>query len=134
MKAKIGYWLATGLFSLMMAGSGGAYLAGSPQMVEAFHHLGYPDYFRVTLGVAKVLGVLALLAPRVPRTVREWAYAGFAIVVVMAAISHAASGDPAGKVAMPLVALAILVASRALLSVREKPGAAEGVAKSLASA
>jgi len=38
--------------------------------------LGYPDYFLTMLGVAKLLSVVALLAP-VPRWLREWAYAGF---------------------------------------------------------
>lgn len=41
-------------------------------MVEAFRHLGYPDYFRMPLGGAKLLGVIALLTPRVPGAVSEW--------------------------------------------------------------
>jgi len=112
----------------MMLGSAFAYLSGAPQMQEAFHHLGYPDYFRTMLGVAKVLGAVALVAPRVPRVVREWAYAGFGITTVAAAISHAASGDPMGKVLMPLVALALLATSRVLLSAAREAGA--GVARS----
>ena len=77
----------------MMTGSALGYLTGSKQMVEAFRHLGYPDYFRRMLGVAKLSGVLALVAPRVPGVVREWAYAGFGITMVAAVISHLASGD-----------------------------------------
>ncbi len=127
MKAKVGYWVVTGLFSLMMLASGLAYLTGSEHMVASFRHLGYPDYFRTLLGVAKVLGVAALLAPRVPWAVREWAYAGFAITTVSAAVSHAASGDSLGKVVTPLVALAILATSRALSAARQK-SPAEGEA------
>lgn len=119
MKAKIGYWVSTALFALMMSGSALAYLTRAPQMVEAFQHLGYPDYFRTLLGVAKLVGVVVLIAPRLPVLVREWAYAGFAVTVGAAAVSHAAVGDPAGKMAAPLVALAILLASRALLGSRE---------------
>lgn len=115
MKARIGYWASTGLFSLMMLGSAWAYLTSAPQMVDAFRHLGYPDYFRVLLGVAKILGVLALLVPRVPKVLREWAYAGFGVTMISAAVSHSVSGDPLAAIAMPLVALGLLATSRALL-------------------
>jgi DoxX-like family len=114
MKGKLGYWIAIGVFSLMMAASAIGYVSGSAQMVETFRHLGYPDYFLTLLGVAKLLGVVALLAPRVPVVVREWAYAGFGITFVAAAISHAASGDPVVRVAAPLIALALLIAVRRL--------------------
>ena len=89
-------------------------------MVENLRHLGYPDYFRTLLGVAKLLGVVALLAPGVPVLLREWAYAGFAIMMVAAAISHLASGDPVGRAAPPLVALALLVTARLLWRTREE--------------
>lgn len=111
MKAKIAYGTVTGLFSLMMLGSSFAYLSGAPQMVEAFRHLGYPDYFRVMLGVAKIVGGLALVLPYTPRVAREWAYAGFGFTLVAAAVSHVASGDPAGTMAGPVVALVLLTAS-----------------------
>ena len=114
MRRKIAYVVVTGLFSAMMLASAFAYLTGAPQMVAAFRHLGYPDYFRLLLGTAKVLGVLALVTPRVPRVLREWAYAGFAITTVSAAVSHAASGDPVAVITVPLVALALLLASRLL--------------------
>lgn len=112
MKYKIGYWVTIGLFSLMMTGSAVAYLSGSAQMVEAFHHLGYPDYFRKLLGVAKLLGIAALLVPWTPAVLREWAYAGFVFTLLAAAISHGVSGDPVGRIVAPLVALALLVLAR----------------------
>jgi hypothetical protein len=114
MKRKVGYWIVIGLFSLAMTGSALGYLSASPQMANGFRHLGYPDYFRTMLGVAKLLGVLALLVPRVPIPVREWAYAGFGITLIAAAVSHRASGDPIGNVMAPLIALALLIAARAL--------------------
>jgi hypothetical protein len=48
-----------------------------PQVAAAFAHLGLPDYFRVELAWAKLLGIVVLLAP-VPARLEEWAYAGFA--------------------------------------------------------
>jgi DoxX-like family len=114
LKRKVTHWVILGLFLLMMTGSALGYLTGSKQMVEAFRHLGYPDYFRTMLGVAKLLGVLALIAPSVPVTVREWAYAGFGITMIAAVISHLSSGDSVGRAVGPLVALALLVVARAL--------------------
>ena len=55
-------------------------------MAEAFTHLGFPDYFRVELSWAKLLGVVLLLAP-VPARLKEWAYAGFAISLGSALIA-----------------------------------------------
>jgi hypothetical protein len=59
----------------------------------AFIHLGFPPYFKVELTVAKILGVLALVIPTVPFKVKEFAYAGFAITLVSAAIAHFGRGD-----------------------------------------
>jgi hypothetical protein len=59
----------------------------------AFVHLGFPPYFKVELTIAKILGVLALVIPAVPFKVKEFAYAGFAITLVSAAIAHFGRGD-----------------------------------------
>ncbi|ACL63739.1 hypothetical protein A2cp1_0382 [Anaeromyxobacter dehalogenans 2CP-1] len=59
----------------------------------AFVHLGLPPYFKVELTIAKALGVLALLVPGVPRKVREFAYFGFGLTLVSAAIAHFSVGD-----------------------------------------
>ena len=114
MKARLGYLASTSLFSAMMLASALAYLTGSAQMVQAFRHLGYPDYFRVMLGMAKIAGILALVIPQVPRLLREWAYAGFVITMVSAFISHAVSGDPLTRIAVPLMALGLVATSRVL--------------------
>jgi len=75
--------------------------------------LGYPAYFVTILGAWKLLGGLALLAPRLPR-LKEWAYAGIAFDLTGAAFSHAAVGHPAAKVIAPLVILGLAAASWAL--------------------
>jgi hypothetical protein len=87
----IGFWTVTALFCLQIGFTAWAQLA-LPQVAEAFTHLGFPDYFRVELTWAKLLGVVLLLAP-VPARLREWAYAGFAITLVSALIAHFAVGD-----------------------------------------
>jgi hypothetical protein len=90
---------------------GGAFnLFGFPRVLETMAHLGYPAYFPKIVGAWKVLGAVAVLAPRFPR-LKEWAYAGILFDLTSAAASHAMSGDPAGKVIPPLVLLAVAAAS-----------------------
>ena len=87
----IGFWTVTALFCLQIAFTAYAQLR-LPQVAEAFAHLGFPDYFRVELALAKLLGVVLLLAP-VPARLKEWAYAGFAITLGSALIAHFSVGD-----------------------------------------
>ena len=75
--------------------------------------LGYPAYFVTILGTWKVLGGLAILAPRTPR-LKEWAYAGIAFDLTGAAFSHISVGQPVVKAIVPLVILGVAVASWAL--------------------
>ena len=65
----IGYWTVTALFCLQIGFTAYAQLR-LPQVAEAFTHLGFPDYFRVELAWAKLLGVVLLLAP-VPARLKE---------------------------------------------------------------
>jgi hypothetical protein len=91
LKAKsIVYWMVTGLFCLQMSFTAYAQLS-LPQVAQQFTHLGFPDYFRVELSWAKLLGVVLLIAP-VPARLKEWAYAGFAINLASALIAHLAVG------------------------------------------
>jgi uncharacterized membrane protein YphA (DoxX/SURF4 family) len=50
-------------------------IMSAPEWVEIFKMLGYPLYMLPFIGVAKLLGVIALLVPGFPR-LKEWAYAG----------------------------------------------------------
>jgi hypothetical protein len=87
----IGFWIATALFCLQIGFTAYAQLS-LPVVADAFVHLGFPGYFRVELALAKLLGVMVLLAP-VPARLKEWAYAGFAITLVSALIAHLSVGD-----------------------------------------
>jgi len=115
------FWATTGLSVLALGGIGAADLARAPQMLAGLAHLGYPAYFAPILGAWKLAGVAALLAPGLPR-LKEWAYAGFFFTLTGAAMSHAASGDPAGKILFPLVLLGVVMTSWAL-----RPARAAGV-------
>ena len=85
------YWIVTAIFCLQMAFTAYAQLS-LPVVAQMFTHLGFPDYFRVELSWAKLIGVVLLLAP-VSARLKEWAYAGFAITLASALVSHFAVGD-----------------------------------------
>ena len=85
------YWILTALFCLQIGFTAYAQLR-LPQVAEAFSHLGFPSYFRLELALAKLLGVFLLLAPVAVR-LKEWAYAGFGIVLASALIAHFSVGD-----------------------------------------
>jgi DoxX-like family len=86
------YWIATGLMSVGMLGSGLAQIAHAKEMVDLVVPLGYPLYILYIIGVWKILGVIAILVPGF-KLLKEWAYAGFFFVMTGALISHLASGD-----------------------------------------
>lgn len=87
----VGFWIATVLFCLQIGFTAYAQLR-LPQVAEAFTHLGFPDYFRVELAWAKLIGVVLLLVPA-PARLKEWVYTGFAITLLSALIAHFSVGD-----------------------------------------
>lgn len=109
-KAKLLYWVPTIMIALMMTGGGLSDALCSEQALEVMQRLGYPDYFTCLLGVAKLLGVGALLLP-VPRVLREWAYAGFTFDVLGAAVSLLATGEAALGALAPLFAFGLILLS-----------------------
>jgi hypothetical protein len=105
-KRIMAYWTATGSFCLLFAFAGTANLLRVEMQREAIEALGYPIYLMTILGVAKLLGVIALLAPGLP-LLKEWAYAGFAFDMLGASASHAFVGDPIPSVFVPLVVMGL---------------------------
>jgi hypothetical protein len=81
--------------------------------VAFFMHLGYPAYLLPFLGVAKTLGVLAVVVPGFPR-LREWAYAGLTFDLSGALYSHLSVGDPASTWMFPVIGLLLVTASYSL--------------------
>jgi hypothetical protein len=78
---------------------------------EGIRHLGYPEYFGVLLTVFKILGSLALIIPKVPSRVKEWAYVGFGFDFISACVSHWVVDGFGGQTIFPLIVLGILVLS-----------------------
>lgn len=107
---KITYYISTGLVVIGMLLSFYSYLF-NPALKEGFAHLGFPDWFRIELGIAKLLGALALGIPFIPARIKEWAYVGFFISFFSAIIAHYHSCDPTFNLVAPFVCLVILVVS-----------------------
>lgn len=107
---KIAYWVTTGLVVLGMLFSFYNYFF-NPMLKDAFEHLGFPDWFRVELGIVKLLGALALGLPRIPARIKEWAYFGFFVNFLSAFLAHNIAGDPTTAQASPLIMLALLIIS-----------------------
>lgn len=103
------YWVTTSIVGMMMVFSTYTYFT-APVMAEAFHHLGYPDHFRIELAVAKFIGAILLVTP-VRGRIKEWTYAGFTFAFISAFIAHTAAGDPITSRVAPVVFLLLLVAS-----------------------
>ncbi|MGX5818698.1 DoxX family protein [Chitinophaga lutea] len=109
-KTRIIYWIFTGLLALVL-GVGGIFDAlAVPEAMAYVTALGYPAYIVPFLGVAKVLGIIAILIPGYPR-VKEWAYAGLTFDLIGAAYSHIVHGDPVSTWAGFPVFLALLFGS-----------------------
>jgi heme/copper-type cytochrome/quinol oxidase subunit 1 len=118
MNAKsIAYWTTTILVALPIGSGGIAQMAqfhANPHGVVPV--LGYPTYFFAILGFWKLLGAIAILAPRFPR-LKEWAYAGIFFDLTGAAASCAAVGGYGAygfHVIAPLIITGLTVASWAL--------------------
>jgi uncharacterized membrane protein YphA (DoxX/SURF4 family) len=107
---RIIYWIATIWLSLGMLSSGVVQLLHLKAEVDLTERLGYPAYFLTLLGAWKILGVLAVLMPRLP-LIKEWAYAGFVFVMTGAIISHIASGDAINEMFGPLLLLILTIVS-----------------------
>ena len=109
MARKIIYWVSTGLLAALSVFAAITYLSGSPQAVQGFAHVGYPQQLRIILGIAKLLGGITLVAPGLPR-LKEWAYAGFTFAWISAFVAHYLAKD-GPKALMPLILLILLFVS-----------------------
>jgi hypothetical protein len=69
------YWVATAVVAITLAGSALEDLAGVKAVKDEVAAIGFPAYVLTILGIWKLLGTAALLAPRRP-LLKEWAYAG----------------------------------------------------------
>jgi hypothetical protein len=93
------------IFSAFMLFSGINFLWNTEDVSMLFNTLGYPRYIVVPLGVAKILGVVAI-ASRISSLLKELAFAGFFFDFMLAITSHLIAQD--GMFFMPLIAVILL--------------------------
>ncbi len=110
MRTKRIYWVVTLLFVIIMLMSATMMLAGAKPYVDGMIHLGYPVYICMILGVAKLLGGIAILQNRFSM-LKEWAYAGYTFTLAGAVTSHAFAGDPFAKIITPVIMLSMVFVS-----------------------
>jgi uncharacterized membrane protein YphA (DoxX/SURF4 family) len=87
-RISILYWIITILFGGFMTFSGIPDILMVKEARDFIGQLGYPLYFIPFIGVAKVLGGIAILVPGFPR-LKEWAYAGLMFDIIAAMYSVA---------------------------------------------
>jgi hypothetical protein len=109
--AKVIYWTVTLLFVSAIGSGGVMMLIGNPANVKGITDLGYPAYLCTILGVAKILGSIAILfGGRFP-TLKEWAYAGISFDLLGASASYAFTGGPVAHMVAPLVIWVLVLIS-----------------------
>jgi len=109
-KTKIIYWTSTILFALFMTATAIPDILESEEAVKFMTHLGYPGYFTPFIGVAKVLGSIAILIPNFPR-IKEWAYAGLFFDLVGALYSGIATDGLQPQMAFMILPFTLFIVS-----------------------
>ncbi len=109
-KNKIIFWTST-LIIALFEGVMPAITSQTELAKEGIRHLGYPAYFGNALVIFKVLGVLALVIPQIPKRIKEWAYAGFAFDFIFAMISLGTVDGMSGQTFFPLLVFGVLATS-----------------------
>lgn len=103
---RIMFWLSTGLFCAFMLTSAIPNILQTREWVDIFKVLGYPQYILPFIGVAKLLGSIALLVPGFNR-IKEWAYAGMFYDLTGAVYSGLAVGGFNQQMLVMLVPFAL---------------------------
>lgn len=104
------YWIVTGLFAAFMIFSAIPEIMDTEQSAIFMKHLGYPSYFNPFIGIAKLLGIIAILVPGYPR-IKEWAYAGLSFDLLGATYSLIATDGLQPDISFMLLPIIFLVAS-----------------------
>lgn len=121
------YWITTSLIALEMFTGGTWDLLRTAYVRGLMDALGYPEYMLTILGTWKLLGALAVLAPRFPR-LKEWAYAGMVFDLTGAAVSHALRHEGESQIAVTLTLALLVLASWALRPASRRLSAVPGTA------
>ena len=111
-KNKIVFWVTTVFLFLFEGLMPLSTLIFAPSQATAGTvYLDYPAYFAYIIIAFKVFGSILLVIPGLPRTIKEWTYAGFGFNFICASVSHFVVDGFAFVSFFPLIILAIAVIS-----------------------
>jgi len=111
-KNRVIFWITTSIIFLWEGLMPLSTLLFAPEYINAgTKPLGYPDYFAYVLIICKVLGAIAIMLPKLPNKLREWAYAGLTFNLIFAVISHIVVDGNIGYILTPVAIGGILAAS-----------------------
>ena len=123
-KITIAYWIINGLLAAFMIFSSLDNVITGEQSVAFIHDkMGYPVYFIPWIGIAKILGAIAILLPKLPARMKEWAYFGFFMDLSTAISSFVALGEPVSGYAPMFIFVGVLIAAYVLHHKRLKASA-----------
>ena len=95
------------IFAIWLIGDGFGGVTQQQAGKDVLQHLGYPMYLLTIAGYAKFLAAIAILQSKY-RTLKEWAFAGYAINCILAFASRALVHDNMFMTLLPLFFLAIM--------------------------
>lgn len=108
-KNRIIFWVTTTIIFLMETVMPLSTVLFAPEYITVgTEALGYPDYFAYALIACKILGATAIMLPKLPAKLREWAYVGLTFNLIFATISHIAVDQEVANIVMPIVVGIIL--------------------------
>ena len=105
---KILYWVFLIIFLAFSVFDAIGGITKQQAGVDVMQHLGYPVYLMQILGIAKLLGVVAILQPKF-NALKEWAFGGFAFTFIGAFASRAFVGDGGIMLVLPLIMFAFML-------------------------
>ena len=117
-------WLITLFLALICLRSGWLKVTGNIFWVRDFHRWGYPDWFRLVVGIAELISAALLLVPRLA----SYGASLFAVVMLGAIFTHATHNETSRlpfNLLLLTLSLVILFARRPsfLKHPRKVPGA-----------
>ena len=105
---KIIYWITTSIICLFAST---AIFMNSKMAIDGATHLGIPHWLGLEVSIGQLIGLVLLIIPAIPARVKEWAYVGFGIMYISAAVAHIAMGDPLNNTIMAIVFFGLLLIS-----------------------
>lgn len=105
---KIIYRVTTGLLTVIVLMYAGNSIFNNEMFSKRFAELGHPTYIIYPLTIAKILGLIAIWSNK-SKTLKEWAYAGFFFVFILAMLAEIHADD--GEYLSPPLAFILLLTS-----------------------